>query len=413
MKFKHCLNIRKKSIPVTCYLLPVILAFLLISACLPAAKVFAAANDKADAEQGLSDAVGSQLDSLNLSELEAYLNSLTSDEKNMFGDMSFKDKLKGVINGDFSIGYNNFFAAILNLAFKQILNFVPAFLTIIAVAVLYSVLNSAKSKTASAGVGKIIHFACISVIAVITMAVITQLIIVTRNTVTSMQKQMNMIFPVLLTVMTALGGTASVAVYQPAVAVLAQVVAGVMVNVILPLFIFSMVFNILGNLTETVKLGKLSDFFGGVSKWIIGIIFTVFTAFLSVQGITAATHDKVSVRTAKYAISRYVPLIGGYLSEGFNLIMAAGVLIKNAVGFLGVLLLMITILSPVLTILVFSLGLKLCGAVLEPLADGKISSFLTAAGKSLFMLIVIILAVAFMYFITLMLVICTGNTLLV
>ena len=410
MKSKHCF---KKSTPVIRYLLPVILAFLLVSACLPSAGVVFAAGDNSNAEQELSNAVGGQLDSLNLSELETYLNSLTGDEKNIFGNMSFKDKLRGVINGDFSIGYDSFFAAILSLVFKQILNFVPAFLTIIAITVLYSVLNSARSKTASGGVGKIIHFACISVIAVITMAVITQLILVTRNTVSSMQKQMNMIFPVLLTIMTALGGTASVAVYQPAVAVLAQAVAGIMVNVILPIFIFTMVFNILGNLTDTVKLGKLSDFLGGVSKWIIGIVFTVFTAFLSVQGITAGAHDKVSVRTAKYAISRYVPLIGGYLSEGFNLIMAGSVLIKNAVGFLGVLLLLITVLSPVLTILVFSLGLKLCGAVLEPLADSKISSFLTAAGKSLSMLIVIILAVAFMYFITLMLVICTGNTLLV
>lgn len=390
-----------------------IIAFIAVSFYISPAIAAVAAGDNANAEQDLSDTVKSQLDSLDLSGFEAYLNSLTGDEYDLFGGMSFKDKLKGIINGDFKIGYDNFFAAILNLVFKQILSFAPMFLSIIAITVLYSILGSAKSKSASGGVGKIIHFACVSVIAVITMAVITRLILLTRNTVSSMQAQMNIVFPVLLTMMTALGGTASVAVYQPAVAILAQVVAGIMVNVILPIFIFTMVFNILGSLTETVKLDKFSDFLGGLSKWIIGIVFTVFTAFLSVQGITAGTHDKVSIKTAKYAISNYVPLIGGYLSEGFNLIMAGSVLIKNAVGFLGILLLLITILSPVITVLVFALGLKLCGAVLQPLADSRISSFLTAAGKGLSMLIVIMLATAFMYFITLMLVICTGNYLLV
>ena len=394
------------------------LVFILFALCMPVGKtVGASATDSqkpnSDAEQNLSDSVNSQLENLNVSELEAFLNSLTSGERNIFGNMSFKDKLKGVINGDFKIGYDSFFKAALGLIFDRILNFVPALLSIVAITILYSILNGAKSRTASQGVGKIVHFACISVIAVITTASVTQLILLTRNTVASMQRQMNIVFPILLTVMTALGGTASAAVYQPAVAVLSQVVTGIMVNVILPVFIVVTVLNILGNLTETVRLNKLSDFFGGLSKWIVGIVFTVFTAFLSVQGITAGTHDKVSIRTAKFAISKYVPLIGGYLSEGFNLIMAGGVLIKNAVGFLGVLLLMITVLSPVLTVLVFSLGLKLCAAVLEPLSDGKISNFLTAAGKSLSMLIVIILGVAFMYFITLMLIICTGNQLLV
>ncbi len=372
-----------------------------------------AAGDNADAEADLSDTVKEQLNSLDLTGLEAYLNSLTGDDYALFGGMSFKEKVSGIINGDFKIGYDSFFSAILNLTFKQLLSYLPAFLTIIAVAILSTLLNGAKGKTAATGVEKIIHFACMSVVVIITAAVITQLVLLTRNTVTALQRQMNMIFPILLTIMTALGGTASVAVYQPAVAVLSQLVSGIMVNVILPIFIFTFVFNIIGSLGDGIKTEKFSGFFSGLSKWVIGIVFTVFTAFLSIQGITAGTHDKISIRTAKYAISHYVPIIGGYLSEGFNLIMAGSVLIKNAIGFLGVLLLLISILSPVITILIFSLGLKLTAAVLEPVDGGKISGFLTAAGKSLTMLIVIILAVAFMYLITLMLIVCTGNTLMV
>ena len=210
-------------------------------------------------------------------------------------------------------------------------------------------------------------------------------------------------------VLTAIGGTTSVAVYQPMVSVISVVITQLMVNIILPLFIFGYVFNIIGNLSSALKLNKFSAFASSLSKWFIGIVFTVFTAFLSIQGITASVHDGVSIRTAKFAISHYIPIIGGYLSDGFNLIMAGSVLIKNAVGVAGLFLLASTVLAPVIKIAIMILTLKLTAAILEPLAPQGFSNFVSSAAKSISMLIAIILSVAFMYFIMLLLVVCTGN----
>lgn len=393
--------------------------FLLFALTLTLALIFggtpaalAASGDNADAAAELSEVVNGQLSDLDLFGFESYLAALEADEYSLFGGMSFTEKLRGVINGDFKIGYDSFFSAFMGLIFGKLVNFLPILAAIIGVAILYSLIYNARPDSGGGGTGKIIYFACFGVIAVIVAAALTQVIALTRGTLLAMQKQMNIAFPVLLTLMTAMGGSASAAVYQPAVALLAQVVSGVMINVVLPIFLFTLVFNILGSLTDGIKLGKMTSFFSGLNKWIIGIVFTGFSAFLSIQGITAATHDSVSLRTAKFAISNYVPIIGGYLSDGFNLIIAGSVLIKNAVGFSAILLLVISVMKPIASILVLSLGLKLTAAVLEPIADSKLSGFLEATGKSLNMLIAMILAVAFMYFITLLLIVCTGNYLL-
>ena len=60
-------------------------------------------------------------------------------------------------------------------------------------------------------------------------------------------------------------------------------------------------------------------------------------------------------------------------------------------------------------IIVFILILKLAAAILEPLTDARISDFLYSISKSLTMLIVMILGVAFMYLITVGLIMCTAN----
>ena len=58
----------------------------------------------------------------------------------------------------------------------------------------------------------------------------------------------------------------------------------------------------------------------------------------SLQGIAVGSFDSLSIRTTKYTIKSYVPVMGGYLSDGMDLILSSTILIKNSVGLVGVLL---------------------------------------------------------------------------
>ena len=243
--------------------------------------------------------------------------------------------------------------------------------------------------------GDIIHFVCYGVVITLVMTAVVNLLKMTTSTINGLRSQMEVVFPILLTIMTAIGGTASVSIYQPAVAFLSSGIMHIFTVVLMPIFIFSLVFTIVSNLTSTVKLDKFTKFFQ--------------SAFLAIQGITASTYDGVSIRTAKYAIRSYVPILGGYLSEGFDVIMASSVLIKNAVGASGLLLMFASVLSPIVKIVVCIFILKLAAAILEPLTDQRISDFIYSVSKSLSMLIVMILGVAFMYLITVGLIMCTAN----
>jgi hypothetical protein len=53
---------------------------------------------------------------------------------------------------------------------------------------------------------------------------------------------------------------------------------------------------------------------------------------MTVQGITSASIDGISIRATKYAISNSIPIVGGFLRDGFDIVIAGSVLIKNAVG---------------------------------------------------------------------------------
>ena len=231
----------------------------------------------------------------------------------------------------------------------------------------------------------------------------------TSNTVISIKSQMDAIFPILLTLLTAVGGSVSASIYQPAMVLLTNVISGFVTYVLMPIFIFSIVFSIISNLSPTVKLDKFSGFLNSSYKWLMGLVFTIFTAFLSLQGISASSVDGISIRTAKYAIKSYVPLLGSYLSDGMGIILASSNLIKNAVGAAGLFLLLATIISPLIDLIVFMLALKLVAGIVEPLGNKQIANFVSSIAKNLTLLISLIVALSFVYFIMVGLVMCSAN----
>ena len=135
----------------------------------------------------------------------------------------------------------------------------------------------------------------------------------------------------------------------------------------------------------------------------------MFSSFLAIQGISAGKYDGISIKASKFAIKSYIPIIGGYLSEGLDFIMLGSILIKNAIGVAGLIILFVTILSPLIQILLLKLGLQLVAGIVEPTNNKEISDLISSCSKVLLFPIVLILGVAFMYIISIALLMCTAN----
>ena len=357
-------------------------------------------------EQQFDETLNEQLENLDLSGLNAFFENYCQDTLGLFGHSTIMDQIKAIINGDFGADTGSILAGLANVFLHEVVSFLPLISSIIAIAVLASILTQVRGGDKS--IGDIVHFVCFGAIIVIVLGAVVKMINLTAAALGIMQGQMEIVFPLLLTMLTAVGGTVSAAVYQPAVALLTSGVAKIFSSILLPMFVFAVVFNIVSHISSSIKLTKISGFCFTLFKWIVGIVFTVFMAFLAIKGITAGSIDTVSYKTAKYSLSAYVPIVGGYLSEGLNLILASCLLIKNAIGTCGLLILFSTVVAPLVQLILFMFALKLIGAVLEPLSDSRISNFISGLGKVFIMPIAMILAVAFMYVVFVGLIMCTS-----
>ena len=209
--------------------------------------------------------------------------------------------------------------------------------------------------------------------------------------------------PIIVTLMLAVGGNVSASLYKPIVAFLSEGVITIFTAILLPLVVAITAFNVVSAFSPSIKLNKFSDFAQSTLKWIMGIIVTTFGFFVTVQGITSACYDGISFRVAKYAITNSLPLIGGLLRDGFDIVVAGSIIIKNAIGIASIFGLFYYVLSPVLYLGVFSLLLKLTTALIEPITDARVCNFCVTIEKTVTYLTAVLLAVGIMAFVMLIL----------
>ncbi len=357
----------------------------------------------------LNDTIIKELDEIDFSGFKSIVEELHATNSNIFSIENIKSKIYSIISGENAVSYENFFASIFSNIIETILKYLPLLSVVIAIGVLSNLLNGVKSKFSEKSTGDLIHVVCFLAVIILIVGIISNLTIKTGQSISNMVSQMNVLFPILLTLMVGIGANASVGVFQPIVAIMSTYVADFFSLYILPLFLFSFVFGIISNLSNGIKLDKFSSFISSLFKWSVGLIFTLFFAVFTIQGISAGSFDSVSIRTTKYTIKSYIPIMGGYLSDGMDLILSSTILIKNAIGLVGVLIIISTILSPILDIVICSLLLKLVSAILQPMGNNKISNFLTSTSKSIVMLSTCIIAIGFMYLISIGLIMTTSN----
>lgn len=366
-----------------------------------------AESEEESLEEELEIEIDEQLDDLDFSDLETYIDNLESSVKDMFSG-GFVGKVESLINGEYITG-DSFLSSVFSLLWDGLLDFLPIIASIIAISILGGMVGNLKPNTGGKSIGNIVHFVTYGVVIVFLGTTLVELIAMTSKTLTSLKSLMDMIFPVLLTLLTAVGGSVSVGLYQPAIALLGNIFISLITYFLMPLFIFSIIFSIVGNLSNNVKLNKFVGFLQGTFKWSIGLLFTLFLGFITIQGISASAVDGLSIRTAKYTIKSYVPIVGGYVSDGLSIIMASSMLIKNAVGTAGLLLILFSVISPVISLILFMLALRFMAGIIEPIGDKKTANFVSDISKSMSMLIALIVAVSFMYMVMTGLIMMSAN----
>lgn len=371
---------------------------------------FAKKNDsEEDIKKQLEEVLGDAIDGLDLKELENFLNSLGEEQRAAIGIEDVRSVLRALVSGSSQDFFGRLFEALTKSVGKYFLGFLPSCISIIIICMLKNLLGGLTGDFANPSTTEVVHLICYIAIIIILMSGVGGVAASVTRTVDMLTTLSSAIFPILLTLLSMLGGATSVAAFSPFMAALSTVIMKIVSAVIIPAFLATVILGAVGNLSKTVKLDKLTKLIKSASSWLIGIVFGLFATFLTVQGVAGGVIDRFGISVAKFALSSYVPILGGYLSDGMDLLSASLALTKNALGYTGAAILVGTVAFPILKLAIFSLATRLVAAIAEPLGDGRVASLMSGVASNLSLLVAALAGVAFLFFMLIMLLIGSCN----
>ncbi len=226
---------------------------------------------------------------------------------------------------------------------------------------------------------------------------LTEHIALCTHAVRRMSEGMQGLFPLLLTVMAAVGGSGASALMQPAVVAAASAMTGLIQQLTLPLATAAAILTMLCHLGSGIRLQRLASFTQQCATWTLGICFTVFIGVLTTRAVTAAALDGVTLRTAKYAMSNLIPVVGGLFADTVDTLVGSGMLVQSALGVTGLILIASFAMAPLCQTLASAMLYRLASALMQPVSDGPLASCIHDFGRILMLLFIIQLCAAAMF----------------
>lgn len=348
-----------------------------------------------NSEEAAENYIDDQLDKININQLENYLK-----EEDVFYDLDLKVFVKNLIKGDAQISDLINVENLKNAVLMQLKASLKVIIMIIVLALLSSILKSLENSFSSGEVTKVVNY--IIFISMVTLVLINfkDILEISYNTVDNVIKIVNTLAPILLSLMAVGGLVVTSTTLSPVF------IGGIsLINIIFKKIIFTLTtlgfcVLVVDNLSQNIKLKKFADLLKKANIVIVGLVFTIYLGLVSIQGLYVTSFDKFTVKSAKFAVGSFIPFIGNFVSDSVDILLSSSILIKNIFGVVGLILLIGVCLIPVIKIFLIILVYKIGAAIVEPIGEENISSFMDETSKLMTVLLVSVLAILIMFFIT-------------
>lgn len=368
----------------------VVFAFLMVPG-----RGFCEEEQQAEREVDIDSEIDNILSEIDLSGLEKIY------DPNAFGGDSLEQAIDKLTKEGFSeYTVEEVLNGILDELFRNMNVMGGAVMQIVLMLLLTGILGRMQSSFNGANVAQASFRAGYMVVSSIGAAMLATCIAQASQALDALSVMVENITPILMALLTGMGGLSASSVLSPALAALTGGIFSVMKTVIFPAVIVTAVITIASNISSSIKLGRFTGLIESGVKWFLGIVMIVFVGVIAMKGITGASLDGLSFKTAKFTIDKVVPVIGGMFSDTLDTIMACGLIVKNAVGVVGLVTIASAMLSPIAMLAVSTFLFRFAAAVAEPFADGSYVAMLGSMSNTVTLILVVLLTATAMAFIS-------------
>ena len=236
-----------------------------------------------------------------------------------FEDIEIENVLKDAINGE--VDNSGLFKGILGLFGKEITSSIKVIGSILVIIVVHSVLKSISESLENDGISKLIYYVQYILIITIIMTNFSDIVKMVQDTTVNLVAFMNMLVPLLITLMVSTGSIATSGMLEPIILFAINFLGNIIQGIIIPLILIFTSLIIISKLSDKVKIDKLAKTLNSGVIWFLGIILTIFVGIISLEGTMSSSVDGITAKTAKTVVSTAIPVVGKILGDAVDTVL--------------------------------------------------------------------------------------------
>ncbi len=327
-----------------------------------------------------------------------------------FPGFSVEKILSDVSRGENIFSVSGILSRMFTLLFDEIRKILRLLAIIPSIVVLNTYLKGMETGFRTKGAIQAAFFVCYAVMAGIAAAAFVETVKNGRGIIENVSVFMRVLIPVSLASLASSGAVISATAFEVVLMSVIEITQLAVEKLFIPLVMVAAALNIANNISVSLNAEKLVQFINKTVKWGLGAMLTLFVGITGLQGIAAGSADGLTVKITKFAASNLIPMVGGILAETVETVMNCSVVIKNAVGIVGIIVVVLITALPLIKITACLILFRLCAAIIQPISDERWVKCITEFGNSISSVLAIAVAVVVMFVIILTIIINIGNS---
>ena len=314
------------------------------------------------------------LGNLDFTSLDKFLN------QHMRAEMNFGELVSQIaVHGLDALNKENLTMLVFDALFYELSIAKPIFVKMLVFGVLFSVVQKLLA-TKNRYISDISFFMIYAVIMVLLMQSFFLVRDLALEGIANLLMFLNALIPTYAVTLAFAGNAVSGAVLYEIAFLLVYAVELLLKNFLSPIIQVFVLVLFLNHLFEEDTLSKLAEFM----EKIVGILLkTAFGAVIGlsvVQSMLTPVKDRLSSSAVLSGLSS-IPGVGNVLGSSGEIILSCGMLIKNSVGIIGMIILFVLAAMPVVKIGCFWGMYQILSIVLQPIADKRVTECVSAVGR--------------------------------
>lgn len=355
------------------------------------------------------ETIGTIEEVIDLSGLEEFLGEMNNAFDGQLEEFHLDSLWQQVKSGDFHLDMKEIGRQLLGIVFQEVNRNKKLFTQLIVVAMAALFLQMLSSNFLQGGVATLTHAIVYLALIAITLTSFRSASDTALSAVTGMSDLFYALMPLLMTILAGIGGVTTVSIVHPLVLAGLSMAMILIRRFIFPLIYFATVLKIVSYISPRFNLEKLSVLGKDIALGLLGITMSVFIGLLGIAGVGASSIDGLTMKAAKMATGTFIPVIGRSLADALDGILGTSLLLKNGIGFIGVVAIFFLCALPAIKVLVMAMVYRLIGALLQPLGDEKLATAVSGIGNSLLLVFAVLVATGILFFFTISLLVAMGN----